>query len=236
MDDSLQVKLRINKKTLVEGAIESARTVSDAFAEELSDKMEKIFKNVTKDGQRVMQLGGLFADFFKEFSEASGDMNKINDALDRFKQKSDYLSNIEKKSGITGLLNEMNITNLDKLLKSQDEILEKERQKKEILSEENKLIIKNTAASKKRDIDTLKNVGRNSDKREKIFETVGGYLKEQIAKDEKYAPKDQAASLEMLNLSRQYADLLAAYQKVSQEQYDNGSEAAVTQQHEIISI
>ena len=236
MDSPLQVKFRINKKTLAEGAVESAKVFSDEFADQVSEKIEQIFKNITQNGERVMQLGGLFADFFMEFSEAAGDVNKINDALDRLKQKSDFLKDIEKKSGVPGLLNELNIKNLDKLLKKQDELLEKERQKKAVLSEENKLIIKNNAELKKRDVKTLSEVGNKSENKEKILSTVKGYIDERVAKDSKYQPKDQSAQLELLDISRKYSDLLAAYQKVSQEKFDAGSEQAITQQLEIVSI
>jgi len=236
MEEPLQIKFRINKKDLVAGAVESARAVSDAYSNEISERMENLFKKITQDGQRVMQLGGIFSDFFKEFSEASGDSDKISDAMNRLEQKSDFLRKIETKSGINGLLNELNIKNLDKLLKKQDEILQKEQQRKDIIAKENKLIIQNNAASKARDIDTLKSIGNKSDKREKILETVKGYTSERIAQDSKYAPKDQSAQLEMLDAARKYADLIASYQKVSQEKHDNGTEEMVTQQIEIISI
>ena len=235
--DELQLRFKINERALLDGLIKSASTVSDEFADELSKKFEAAINKVTKRGQTVMQLGGLFVDLFNEFSEAAGDVDKLSSAMDNLVSRFEFLSSIEKKSGVKGLLNELSVANMDKLLDYYDKMYEAEEKIQKIREKNNRELIKQNAQKKARSVDYLLKMGRGENEDSKdIRNYVKKFIDDTINENEKFKPTSADDVNKLLVASRQYADLVNAYKKLLQEAPKKGSEDAVTQQFEIISI
>lgn len=235
--DELQLRFKINERALLDGLIKSASTVSDEFADELSKKFEAAINKVTKSGRTVMQLGGLFVGLFNEFSEAAGDVDKLSSAMDNLVNRFEFLSNIEKKSGVKGLLNEFNVANIDKLLDYYDKMYEAEEKIQKIREKNNRELIKQNAQKKVRSADDLLKMGRGEkDDSKDLRDYVKKYIDNAVKENEKLKPASAEDANKLLAVSRQYADLVSAYKKLLQEAPKKGSEEAVTQQLEIISI
>jgi hypothetical protein len=201
----------------------------DQISDELSNKLEDAFEQAGRNPKLKKQLTGIYQGLFDDLAIASGDFDKINDAIDRFTGKIKYLNdviNTTKSKGKLnqGLLDNLSIENIDKVLKDYEKYAEKKKEIDNYQSKEfrNDKRSKTTIKSLKELERTYGDVG---EAKEKYEEKVNNYLKNEKV-------ETSTISKEI----KEYSSLIALFDKVSNTKVDKGSDEAIKKSQSLLYI
>lgn len=187
----------------------------DQISDEVSEKLEKAFEKAGRNPKLKKQLTGVYQGLFDDLADASGDLDKVNKAIDRFAGKIEYINTVTNKTKIKGIFDNLSIENVDKVLKGYDKIIEKEEKIAKLSSNEYKNGI--------REKTTVKSL--------KALENTYQATEEAKAKYEnRFTDFVRNAGIETSAISKEikeYSNLIALFEKINSTKVNNGSEDAV---------
>ncbi len=218
--DVLQITFDADSKEFEKSLLNSMNSISDKASEKLAEAFTKAGKNP----KLKKQLTGVYQGLFDELSEASGDMDQINEAIDRFTGKIEYIDTIVKKSKIKGLFDNLSIGNVDKLLANYDKIIEKEKNIAKYSSDTFRDETRNKTAIK-----SLKEL-------EKTYGDIGESRKkyeEQLAEYVKSTGIDTSAITKEI---KAYSSLVALFEEINTTKVGIGTEDAVKRQQALLYV
>ena len=106
----------------------------DNISDEASAKLSKIFEKAGRNPKLKKQLTGVYQGLFDELLLASGDLDKVNVAIDRFAGKIKYIEDVARKSKIPNIFDNLSVGNVEEILKGYDKLIEKEKERDKISS------------------------------------------------------------------------------------------------------
>lgn len=202
----------------------------DGISDEVSDKLEEAFKKAGRNPKLKKQLTGVYQGLFDDLSLASGDIDKINESIDRFAGKIKYLDDvINKTSSVNGkknkgLLDNLNIEDIDKILKGYEKIAEKEQEISRI-EDKNFRDKKRSNTSIKSLKELERTYGDAGKAKEKYENKVNDYLKN--------------AKIETSTISKEikeYSSLIALFEKISNTKVDYDSDEAIKKSQALLYV
>lgn len=196
----------------------------NGMSEEISKKLEEAFAKAGRNPKLKKQLTGIYQGLFDEFGSAAGDLKEIENAVDRFAGKIDYLNKVANKSGNKGLLDNLSIENINKVLRDYDKLIEKQNEINRLQSNEfrdNKRS-ETTIKSLKELERTYGDVGKA---KEKYEDKVNDYLKN-------VGVETSAISKEI----KEYSSLIALFDKISSTKAANGSDEAIKKSQALLYV
>ena len=196
----------------------------NGMSEEISKKLEEAFAKAGRNPKLKKQLTGIYQGLFDEFGSAAGDLKEIENAVDRFAGKIYYLNKVSNKSGNKGLLDNLSIENINKVLKDYDKLIEKQNEINRLQSNEfrdNKR--SETAVKSLKELEhTYGDVGKA---KEKYEDKVNSYLKN-------VGIETSAISKEI----KEYSSLIALFDKISGTKVSNGSDEAIKKSQALLYV
>jgi len=222
--DILKITFDADTKQFEQNLLGSMNNISNVAA----DRLGKAFEEAGRKPKLKKQLTGVYQNLFDELTDASGNIDKVNEAIDRFIGRIDYINSFENKKingkKIPGIFDNLSIGDVDKILEGYDKIVEKEKQLSTISSDEyrNKIREKSTVKSLK----TLEKTYQSTEEsRAKYEEKVKGYLKNN-------GLQTSAISEEI----KAYSSLIALFDKINNTKVDYGSAEAVKKSQSLLYV
>lgn len=218
--DIIKITFDTNTKEFEKSLISSMSDISDAA----SEKLTAAFLKAGKDPKLKKQLTGVYQGLFDDLTDASSDLDRINDAIDRFVGKIDYIDKVAKKSKIAGLFDNLSIENVDKILAGYDEILKKEKDLAKYSSEKFRDDV--LTRTKIKSLKALENAyGDTEEAKSKYEQRLNEYIK--------------TAGIETSLISKEikeYSSLVALFEKINNTKVSIGTEEAVKKNQALLYV
>ena len=137
-NNDITVSVGINEKDIKSSILNS---LSD-LPEDIEKKLNEAFAKAGNNKKLKSQFTGIYQKLIDESREAAGNVDLVSSAVDNFSKRIEYLQKIESKTKIKGVLNNLSVGDIDKLLGKLDEYVNKEKQIEKLSSQEFKDNIK----------------------------------------------------------------------------------------------
>lgn len=224
-DGLLKIDIEADVKPLVKQLMEGISSAGNEAEKELSDRLEKAFMNAGRNPKLRKQLTGLYQGLFDDLTIAGSNQIQANLAIDKFIGKLEYLQKIEKKTKINGVLNNLSVGDIDKLLRGYDEVAEKQRKISEYTSESFK-----TSYREKNIIKSLQSI---REEYKLTGEEQKKYLKDV---EKKFKSTGVADTSNFSNEINQYSELLSLFEKIANTKTDRGTDADVKKYEQLLFV
>ena len=131
-NNDITVSVGINEKDIKSSILNS---LSD-LPEDIEKKLNEAFAKAGNNKKLKSQFTGIYQKLIDESREAAGNVDLVSSAVDNFSKRIEYLQKIESKTKIKGVLNNLSVGDIDKLLGKLDEYVNKEKQIEKLSSQE----------------------------------------------------------------------------------------------------
>lgn len=196
----------------------------DEISGEASQKLTEAFTKAGRDPKVKKQLTGIYQGLFDDLAEASGEIDSVNKAIDRFAGRIEYVQKVARKKDIKGLFDNLSIGDVDKILKYYDKIAEKEAEINRLSSDDFRSKAKEKTAIKS--LQELEKVyGSTAESKKKYEEQLSTYA--------------QNAGVNVSAISKEieaYSTLVDLFEKVNSTKVSIGSEDSIKKQQALLYV
>jgi hypothetical protein len=196
----------------------------DNISKEASDKLAEAFTKAGKNPKLKKQLTGIYQGLFDELTEASGDIDKVTNSIDRFAGKIEYINKIASKTKVKGVFDNLSIENVDKIIKDYDEVIEREEKIKDLQSKDFR--------DNKRFETTVKSL-------KELENTYGDVEKAKEKYESKLNDYVKNAGVETSAISKQikeYSSLIALFDEINNKKVDKGTNEAIEKSQSLLFV
>ena len=218
--DVLKIVFDADTKQFERDLLSSMDNVSD----ELSEKLGSAFEKAGRNPKLKKQLTGVYQGLFDDLTAASGDLDAISDAIDRFVGKIEYVNAVERKSKIKGIFDNLSIENVNKILKGYDVIIEKEEKLAKLSSNAYRDDVR-----EKTTVKSLKSL-------ESAYQTTEEAKTKYEQKVTEYVKNSGVETSAISKEIKEYSSLIALFEKINNTKVDYGTEEAVKKSQALLFV
>lgn len=218
--DVLKITFDADTKQFEQNLLSSMENISD----EASARLGEVFAKAGRNPKLRKQLTGVYQGLFDELMIASGDLDKVNEAIDRFAGKIEYINTVARKSKIPGIFDNLSVEDVNKVLKGYDAVIEKEQQLAKITSDEYRDNIRTKTTVK-----SLKSL-------ENAYETTSEAKEKYEGKVTEYIKKAGVETSVISKEIKEYSNLIALFERINTTKVEYGSEDAVKKAQSLLYV